>query len=222
MPMLTAHTDAFSHALAAGIRYVTIKLQRNIDYDRVAPLANLAEPLGWRVEAVWFSELGITNVLFRHQVVGGVGAIDLKGAGAPSGGPGRGLPCCHHNALWRPARRAHMKTTGIKLIEEERERQVSEEGYSRDHDDEHTEGNLALAAACYATPIPLYKTTPRGDYLNPWPWSQRDDKRIGPDDGEAPHPSEHTTEERIDLLTKAGALIAAEIDRLLRQREGLV
>ena len=37
-----------------------------------------------------------------------------------------------------------------------------------------------------------------------------------------PDPATYTDEERIDLLTKAGALIAAEIDRLLRAQSRLL
>ena len=84
--------------------------------------------------------------------------------------------------------------TGIDLIKQERERQIYSEGWSSEHDDEHTNNELALAAVCYALP---------GTYLSSnWP-STWDKKWYKP-----------TT--RIKDLTKAGALIAAEIDRLLR------
>ena len=42
--------------------------------------------------------------------------------------------------------------TGIELIQEERTRQVQEEGWTPEHDEEHGDGELALAAACYAIP----------------------------------------------------------------------
>jgi len=92
--------------------------------------------------------------------------------------------------------------TGVQLIADERKRQVEKEGYVAAHDDQHTNGELAIAGSIYASPARLrffllYKTSP----LN-WPF----------DDGEyKPVP-----QDRVKELVKAGALIAAEIDRLLR------
>ena len=109
--------------------------------------------------------------------------------------------------------------TGIELIAEERSRQVSAEGYDAAHDDEHGDGDLAWAAVCYAAPDRVFrrKSYPGGvAFLDPWPWSQHDDRRpyIGNLPGFAPAGSE----ERLRLLVKAGALIAAEIDRMQRAR----
>ena len=83
--------------------------------------------------------------------------------------------------------------TGIELIAEERQRQITAEGWTPEHDDEHDNEQLAQAAACYAMPPRL-----RGPL--PWPW-----------DADWWKPGD-----RIRELTKAGALIAAEIDRLQR------
>jgi hypothetical protein len=100
--------------------------------------------------------------------------------------------------------------TGIKLIAAERNRQIEKEGWTEEHDDEHDDGELALAAACYA--IPDSKRNPNFSinglrfkqdlifYL--WPFNEASWK-----------PNE---DNRIRELEKAGALIAAEIDRLLR------
>jgi len=41
------------------------------------------------------------------------------------------------------------KSTALDLIAQERLRQQSEEGYTSEHDDEHTEGQLTLLAAAY-------------------------------------------------------------------------
>lgn len=116
---------------------------------------------------------------------------------------------------------------GIDDIAAERRRQIEQEGWSFGHDDEHADGSLALAAICYATPRLLYV---RRDYANriafddPWPrsWSEDYDKRYcvgecvkNPGNCVA-DPATYTDKERRDLLVKAGALIAAEIDRLDR------
>jgi len=54
---------------------------------------------------------------------------------------------------------------------------------------------------------------------DPWPWEWRADKRYDySTKGGLPDPLKLTKPQRIDLLVKAGALIAAEIDRLQRTR----
>lgn len=80
---------------------------------------------------------------------------------------------------------------GVTLIAAERARQVSKEGWDSGHDDEHDDGSIAKAAACYALGSNLH-----------WPWSFEWWK---------PTPNDRRRE-----LVKAGALIAAEIDRLNR------
>jgi hypothetical protein len=108
---------------------------------------------------------------------------------------------------------------GIALIEAERRRQISVEGWTAEHDDEHNCGQMAMAAACYATPYPLFEQECYANqvrYCDPWPWDERWDKR--PRDGNVlQRNDESSTEERIRQLSKAGALCAAEIDRLLRE-----
>lgn len=42
--------------------------------------------------------------------------------------------------------------TGIELISEERQRQINVEGWTAEHDSEHVNNELALAAACYIVP----------------------------------------------------------------------
>jgi hypothetical protein len=88
---------------------------------------------------------------------------------------------------------------GAERIVAERQRQVSEEGWTPEHDDQHDLGELARAAACYATPRLLGGSLPPQD----WPWAVKWWKP--------------TPNDRIRELEKAGALIAAEIDRLLRE-----
>jgi hypothetical protein len=83
---------------------------------------------------------------------------------------------------------------GAKLIAAERQRQIDVEGWTPAHDAAHNAGDLARAAACYALPATWRSA-------NIWPWDLRWWK-----------PSH---EDRLRELVKAGALIAAEIDRLL-------
>ena len=85
---------------------------------------------------------------------------------------------------------------GVALIAAERARQINAEGWSPAHDAEHTDGELACAAACYAVP-PGYKLRERTPPFL-WPWEE----------------SWWKPGDRVRELTKAGALIAAEIDRL--------
>lgn len=101
--------------------------------------------------------------------------------------------------------------TGAELIERERIRQQEREGYDPRHDDSHEHGELVLAAAQYALPPERRELVNAGATSLPerfvgvpydWPW-----------DNESWKP---TPEDRIRELVKAGALIAAEIDRLLR------
>lgn len=111
--------------------------------------------------------------------------------------------------------------TGVERIAKERERQVRAEGWTAGHDDNHVDGELAMAAACYATPELLYQMDGSGvneiRFVDPWPWSQDEDKRPHPGDGNFVGPNRDLPiAKRIRQLEKAGALIAAEIDRLLR------
>ena len=98
--------------------------------------------------------------------------------------------------------------TGIELIAKERQRQIEVEGWTKEHDAKHTDDTLALAASCYAIPSVLrhYCYSPTRKAIIPvfWPWDKEYWK---------PCP-----QDRIRELVKAGALIAAEIDRLQTQK----
>ena len=95
--------------------------------------------------------------------------------------------------------------SGTELIAEERAWQISVEGWTPEHDDKHAAGEIAMAAACYAL-VPFVRDSAPAGGVTPrfrfWPWSHRWWK---------PAP-----EDRVRELVKAGALIAAEIDRLQR------
>ena len=95
-------------------------------------------------------------------------------------------------------------TDGVGMIAAERRRQVEQEGWTVGHDDEHRDGELADAAACYAERAAVLV---QGFYVPPghfiprvWPAWPLDWWKPSPDP--------------IRNLVKAGALLAAEIDRL--------
>lgn len=100
----------------------------------------------------------------------------------------------------------------------ERQRQVTAEGWTPEHDDAHGAGQMALAAGCYAmfasasdsARASTDMTEPLGRpvrgwaaWLQIWPWDRKWWK---------------PTDRRRDLV-KAGALIIAEIERLDRAAE---
>lgn len=96
----------------------------------------------------------------------------------------------------------------VKDVVAERRRQIEAEGWTPEHDDTHTCGEMGAAAAAYALSRPYIRsvTSVRGISRNSiaqiWPWSPEWWK---------------PTDRRRDLV-KAGALILAEIERLDRIR----
>ncbi len=82
-------------------------------------------------------------------------------------------------------------------VQAERRRQITTEGWTPEHDDEHNGGELADAAACYA--LWAGGINP-GNWREFWPW--------------APEWLKHSEPRR--MLVKAAALILAEIQRLDR------
>lgn len=119
-------------------------------------------------------------------------------------------------------------TPGADLIKNERKRQIEQEGFTQEHDLVQIQNELSYAAVCYAHPNHCYvkkkddnpsgfpvvtlegAAAPQGDgeYLIVppafWPW--------------APSAWKPCPNDRIRELTKAGAIIAAEIDRLRNAR----
>lgn len=95
--------------------------------------------------------------------------------------------------------------TGVELIAEERQRQIEIKGYAPLADQQYPDGALALAAAAYAIPEKNRIKRIDMDVWHLWPW-------IGVH-------WKPTPENRIRELQKAGALIAAEIDRLQAEIE---
>ena len=101
--------------------------------------------------------------------------------------------------------------TGIELIAAERERQMQVEGWTPDHDDGHKNGELSKAALCYASLAEdqVDRKHNDGEQMPPpefWPWQD-----WGGDNWWKP------SNDPVRNLVKAGALIAAEIDRLQRK-----
>lgn len=111
--------------------------------------------------------------------------------------------------------------TGAQRIVDERKRQIEKLDWTPAHDDCHDDCGLALAAVCYAAQAALVRVYVKKDYAagfsldDPWPWDNCD-ARNHHGNAVLPYPLDEA--HRIRLLEKAGALIAAEIDRLLRER----
>lgn len=103
-----------------------------------------------------------------------------------------------------PANRAGEIAQGCVRIARERVRQYGVEGYTPEHDDAHTELELVKAADCYLCEVMAPRDYDRALKHPPpmWPWERS-----------AWKPSDL---DPIRNLEKAGALIAAEIDRRLR------
>lgn len=95
---------------------------------------------------------------------------------------------------------ADISTAAADVIAE-RERQMQAEGWTPEHDDTHSCGELADAAACYAHPAP-WGVRPSSVVEPPrlWPWSREWWK----------------PKDRRANLVRAAALIVAEIERLDR------
>lgn len=96
------------------------------------------------------------------------------------------------------------------MISAERNRQIKEEGWTAEHDKKHIPGVLALAGAIYALDVAgradKVPENIREDIINIcqvyWPFGKKGWKPTAPGDP-------------VRQLVKAGALIAAEIDRIL-------
>ncbi len=120
-------------------------------------------------------------------------------------------PRCDGNSFYyklKPDETERPKS-GAQLIALERERQMKVEGWTPAHDDKHTDNELAKAAESYLVTV----TTPdeEGDENGKpraawdWPWDKNWWK---------------PSKDPVRNLVKAGALIAAEIDRLQRAAKG--
>lgn len=101
--------------------------------------------------------------------------------------------------------------TGAKLITQERERQIEKELWDDEHDDDHTCMTLATAGAAYALDAAAKYT---GEHKSWKKIFKECAERVWPFDTEWFKP---TPNDPVRQLVKAGALIAAEIDRFQRE-----
>lgn len=92
---------------------------------------------------------------------------------------------------------------GVTAIAQERRGQIEREGYAPSEDDAYTAGELAKAAACYVMRVALREDEDPDATAVPalWPWARCWWK----------------PKDRRSNLVRAGALIAAELDRMDRE-----
>ena len=88
----------------------------------------------------------------------------------------------------------------LELVAKERTRQINDEGYAHEHDDKHTDGSLADAAACYANTI-----NSNEELIPYWPWE--------------PEYLKKEEKSRKDQIITACAMLMAEYDRLEREEQ---
>jgi hypothetical protein len=90
--------------------------------------------------------------------------------------------------------------TGAWQIVAERSRHEAL-GWSPEHDDEYRGGELVMAAVCYALTHDVDAPVPGAWPFKPAEW--------------------HPSADHVENLRKAGALLAAEIDRIMRARDSV-
>lgn len=95
--------------------------------------------------------------------------------------------------------------TGAERIAKERQRQIDEEGWTPEHDDQHDDHELISAAFCYMLAAESPEDHRDGKPPITWPWDAIWWK-FDPDDP-------------LRALDKAGALLAAAIDKQLRKEQ---
>lgn len=108
-----------------------------------------------------------------------------------------------------------LKSRAARDIAAERDRQIAQEGWTSEHDAQWRGGELIKAAIAYAASaggleVALVTDAASGlTFERIWPWARAWDKRprLGAPDADLRR-----------ALVKAGALIAAEITRLDRER----
>lgn len=136
---------------------------------------------------------GVTNAGLRSLLRSAADEIERLRAVSPPSPPDAVEVVRTHGG--RAMNIDHLPPLGVKAIDFERRRQINQEGWTPTHDLDHDGGELVDAAVCYLRGPFLPDAPPPDD----WPW-----------DASAWKPSE----DPIRNLVRAGALIAAEIDRI--------
>ena len=96
------------------------------------------------------------------------------------------------------------ETKAMKDVLNERKRQINSEGWTIEHDDEHTSHGMAIAAACYALAnIRSSLRVQTVDVTDLWKWTGWGLKWFKPKDNRR-------------NLVRAAALLIAELDRIDR------
>lgn len=94
----------------------------------------------------------------------------------------------------------------LELVAKERTRQIVGKGYGRSHDDKHTNGELADAAACYgATAEMIYEHPDIHYYTEVWPWE--------------PEYLKKEDHDRKQQLIIGAAFFMAEYERIVREEQ---
>ncbi len=114
--------------------------------------------------------------------------------------------------------------TGLGIIAEARQKQF-DKGHTIAKDLKLRSGELAMMAACYSAPDKIYAEAPCEDgmcFKDPFPRDKKQDARRrhamnehGSNSIRPTTPMYRSNKEAIEMLGNAGALIAAEIDRIL-------
>lgn len=96
----------------------------------------------------------------------------------------------------------------LKLVKAERQKQINKHGYTPEHDDEHTNGEIANAAACYAATVPIFKVMANTDIFpmkTVYPW----------------HCTLFSKQEksRKEQIVTACAMLMAEYERIVRAEQ---
>lgn len=100
------------------------------------------------------------------------------------------------------------KSNFLELVAKERTRQIVEKGYTAKHDDEHTDGSIADAGACYAANndnLWAFGEYGQTGLKEVWPWNYEFFKKEDHD--------------RKQQLIIAAAFINAEYDRIVRAEQ---
>lgn len=94
----------------------------------------------------------------------------------------------------------------LNLVKAERQKQINKHGYTPEYDDEHTDGSIADAGACYGgTPITIFKTEAQYDYSPLFPWDTKYFKKVYHD--------------RKQQLVIGAAFYMAEYERIVREEQ---